>query len=73
MGCVWAFTQLRKICNHPFMFLPEYTVDETIVRSSGKFELLNRMLPKLRAAGHRYTAASPRHCCGEAFNSCLLT
>jgi SNF2 family DNA or RNA helicase len=46
--------QLRKVCNHPYMFLTSgYSIDETIVRSSGKFELLNRMLPKLFAAKHR--------------------
>ena len=47
--------QLRKICNHPYLF-PEadapYTNAE-IVRVSGKFELLDRVLPKLKATGHR--------------------
>ena len=45
--------QLRKVCNHPYLFLKDYVVDEGLVRSSGKFELLDRMLPKLKAAGHR--------------------
>ena len=46
--------QLRKVCNHPFLFSPEgYRVDDRLVRSSGKFALLDKMLPKLRAAGHR--------------------
>lgn len=45
--------QLRKVCNHPFLFLKDYLIDEELVRSAGKFELLNRMLPKLKAAGHR--------------------
>lgn len=46
--------QLRKVCNHPYLFSPEgYHINENIIRSSGKFELLDRMLPKLRAAGHR--------------------
>lgn len=46
--------QLRKVCNHPYLFSPEgYHVNENIFRSSGKIELLDRMLPKLRAAGHR--------------------
>jgi superfamily II DNA/RNA helicase len=48
-----AIMQLKKVCNHPFLFLKEYLIDEDIIRSSGKFELLNRMLPKLKAAGHR--------------------
>lgn len=46
--------QLRKVCNHPYMFTPEgYYITEDIIRTSGKFELLDRMLPKLKAAGHR--------------------
>jgi len=45
--------QLRKVCNHPYLFLRDYVVDEDMIRSSGKFELLDRMLPKLKAAGHR--------------------
>jgi SNF2 family DNA or RNA helicase len=46
--------QLRKVCNHPFLFSPEgYHVNETIIRSSGKVALLDEMLPKLKAAGHR--------------------
>jgi Superfamily II DNA/RNA helicases, SNF2 family len=44
--------QLRKVCNHPYMFTPEgYYITEDIIRTSGKFELLDRMLPKLKAAG----------------------
>lgn len=46
--------QLRKVCNHPYLFSPQgYHINESIIRSSGKIELLDRMLPKLRAAGHR--------------------
>ena len=48
--------QLRKVCNHPYLFLPPgmgYVINEAIVRSSGKFELLDRILPKLKKAGHR--------------------
>ena len=55
-----AIMQLRKICNHPFVF-PEVdedfsvgsSVDEQIVRTAGKFELLDRILPKLFATGHK--------------------
>ncbi|KAK4531878.1 hypothetical protein CCYA_CCYA09G2735 [Cyanidiococcus yangmingshanensis] len=49
--------QLKKVCNHPYLF---YDWEEVaaldplwIVRVSGKFELLDRMLPKLRQSGHR--------------------
>ncbi|KIY45726.1 SNF2-family ATP dependent chromatin remodeling factor snf21 [Fistulina hepatica ATCC 64428] len=52
--------QLRKICQHPYLFEsvedninPTGMIDEKIVRSSGKVELLNRILPKLFATGHR--------------------
>ncbi|KAJ1423774.1 SNF2-related, N-terminal domain [Sesbania bispinosa] len=47
--------QLRKCCNHPYLFVGEYDMykREEIVRASGKFELLDRLLPKLRRAGHR--------------------
>jgi ATP-dependent helicase STH1/SNF2 len=52
--------QLRKICQHPFLFntvedtiMPGPNVDESLVRSSGKFEMLSRILPKFFATGHR--------------------
>ncbi|RDX84282.1 putative ATP-dependent DNA helicase CHR12, partial [Mucuna pruriens] len=48
--------QLRKCCNHPYLFVGEYDMykrKEEIVRASGKFELLDRLLPKLRRSGHR--------------------
>jgi len=52
--------QLRKICNHPFVFrevdedfAEGSNVDEQIVRTAGKFELLDRILPKLFKTGHK--------------------
>ena len=46
--------QLRKVCNHPFLFRNSYDrSDELMWRSSGKVELLDRILPKLKACGHR--------------------
>uniref|UniRef100_A0A0E0DLV5 ATP-dependent DNA helicase CHR12 n=1 Tax=Oryza meridionalis TaxID=40149 RepID=A0A0E0DLV5_9ORYZ len=47
--------QLRKCCNHPYLFVEHYNMyqRQEIVRSSGKFELLDRLLPKLQRAGHR--------------------
>ncbi|KAK0608536.1 hypothetical protein LWI29_032098 [Acer saccharum] len=47
--------QLRKCCNHPYLFVGEYNMwrKEEIVRASGKFELLDRLLPKLHRSGHR--------------------
>lgn len=52
--------QFRKICNHPFVFQevesvinPAQRTDSTIYRVAGKFELLDRILPKYFATGHR--------------------
>ena len=58
--------QLRKICNHPFMFekieeaycehqgnAGSYATGCDLYRASGKFELLDRMLPKFKETGHR--------------------
>ncbi|CAF2772691.1 unnamed protein product [Rotaria sp. Silwood2] len=58
--------QLRKICNHPFMFNEieeklcqhfNYTssvcLGADLYRASGKFEVLDRILPKLKVTNHR--------------------
>ncbi|KAJ8599552.1 hypothetical protein CTAYLR_007117 [Chrysophaeum taylorii] len=46
--------QLRKCCNHPYLFRTDaYRIDEAMIRASGKFLLLDAMLPKFKAAGHR--------------------
>ncbi|BFZ57348.1 transcriptional regulator [Savitreella phatthalungensis] len=52
--------QLRKICNHPFVFeeverslVPTGGNDDFLWRTSGKFELLDRVLPKFQRTGHR--------------------
>ena len=52
--------QLRKLCNHPFVFEqveeqmnPDKATNDMIWRSAGKFELLDRILPKFKASGHR--------------------
>mmetsp|Transcript_8308 Transcript_8308/g.12055 ORF Transcript_8308/g.12055 Transcript_8308/m.12055 type:complete len:1428 (+) Transcript_8308:66-4349(+) len=46
--------QLRKVCNHPYLFSTQgYILNDDLIRSSGKFQLLDEMLPKLKAAGHR--------------------
>lgn len=58
--------QLRKICNHPFQF-PHFeeqigkhfgypngqVYGPDLHRAAGKFDVLDRILPKLKAAGHR--------------------
>ncbi len=52
--------QLRKICNHPFVFEeverqinPGNVNNENLFRAAGKFELLQRILPKFYKTGHR--------------------
>ncbi|XP_074525848.1 putative global transcription activator SNF2L2 [Halichoeres trimaculatus] len=58
--------QLKKICNHPYMFqhieesfaehlgYPNGIINgPDLYRASGKFELLDRILPKLHATNHR--------------------
>ncbi|KAK4569992.1 transcriptional regulator [Recurvomyces mirabilis] len=52
--------QLRKLCNHPFVFEevedqmnPARLTNDLIWRTAGKFELLDRVLPKFQATGHR--------------------
>ncbi|KAL6465562.1 hypothetical protein MHYP_G00256950 [Metynnis hypsauchen] len=58
--------QLKKICNHPYMFqhieesfaehlgYPNGIINGSeLYRASGKFELLDRILPKLQATNHR--------------------
>ncbi|VDC02001.1 unnamed protein product [Peniophora sp. CBMAI 1063] len=52
--------QLRKICQHPYLFEsvedkmnPSGMIDQSLVRTSGKLELLSRILPKFFATGHR--------------------
>ena len=51
--------QLRKCCNHPYLFpgveppTDDATYTEQLISSSGKFALLDRLLSKLHAAGHR--------------------
>ncbi|KAJ8903110.1 hypothetical protein NDN08_006425 [Rhodosorus marinus] len=49
--------QLKKICNHPFLFYDDDQVwtlpSSFLVRSSGKFEFLSRVLPKLFRFNHK--------------------
>lgn len=52
--------QLRKVCNHPFVFEevenlinPHKSTNDLLWRTAGKFELLDRVIPKFQATGHR--------------------
>ena len=53
-------SQLRKCCNHPYLLeypldpaTQEFRVDEEVVSSSGKFLVLDRLLPALKKRGHK--------------------
>jgi SNF2 family DNA or RNA helicase len=65
--------QLRKICQHPFLFEsvedkinPAGLIDDKLIRCSGKIELLSRILPKFFATGHRVRAATLASICTPA-------
>ena len=49
--------QLRKICNHPYQFFEYYNdpnhLGANLYKTSGKFELLDRIIPKLINSGHK--------------------
>ncbi|KAM8924634.1 lymphoid-specific helicase [Pelodytes ibericus] len=51
---------LRKCCNHPYLIeypldpvTQEFKVDQELVKSSGKFLLLDRLLPEMKKRGHK--------------------
>ncbi|XP_064173864.1 lymphoid-specific helicase isoform X1 [Anguilla rostrata] len=51
---------LRKCCNHPYLIeypldpaTQDFLIDEKLVESSGKFLVLDRMLPELKKRGHK--------------------
>ena len=59
---------LRKACNHPYLLYPDYNPPNPLdtVGASGKFVLLDHVLPKLRRAGWRDFGGEPcgcRECC----------
>eukprot|EP00698_Gefionella_okellyi_P005427 TRINITY_DN14974_c0_g1_i1.p1 TRINITY_DN14974_c0_g1~~TRINITY_DN14974_c0_g1_i1.p1 ORF type:complete len:1108 (-),score=308.38 TRINITY_DN14974_c0_g1_i1:24-3347(-) len=50
--------QLRKVCNHPYLFDgaepgPPYVDGEHLMFNSGKMVLLEKLLPRLQRDGHR--------------------
>uniref|UniRef100_H3C664 Proliferation-associated SNF2-like protein n=1 Tax=Tetraodon nigroviridis TaxID=99883 RepID=H3C664_TETNG len=51
---------LKRCCNHPYLVeypldraTQEFKIDEQLVQSSGKFLILDRMLPALKRRGHK--------------------
>src|SRR5262249_22972358 len=50
--------ELKKTCNHPYLFLGARDEDEAeplaaLIRASGKMELLDKLLARLKETGHR--------------------
>ena len=62
-GLINIEMQLRKTCNHPFLIngveqkdittSPATPPVERLILTSGKMVLLDKLLPKLQAEGHR--------------------
>ncbi|KAM9477081.1 lymphoid-specific helicase [Clarias gariepinus] len=51
---------LKRCCNHPYLIeyplvpgTEEFKIDEQLVETSGKFLILDRMLPELKKRGHK--------------------
>ncbi|XP_034021354.1 LOW QUALITY PROTEIN: lymphoid-specific helicase [Thalassophryne amazonica] len=51
---------LKRCCNHPYLIeyplepaTQEFKIDEQLVQTSGKFLILDRLLPALKARGHK--------------------
>eukprot|EP00966_Prymnesium_polylepis_P242890 5617171-Prymnesium_polylepis.1 len=57
--------QLRKCCNHPYLFEwpvdadGREVVDDVLLMASGKMQLLDRILSKLKAEGDHQVCESP--------------
>ncbi|XJO76806.1 hypothetical protein BDV3_007283 [Batrachochytrium dendrobatidis] len=78
--------QLRKCCNHPYLFDgaepgPPYTTDQHLVDNSGKMALLDKLLQHLKAQGSRVLLFSQMsrvldiledYCIWKEFDYCRL-
>ena len=74
-----VLAMLRRCCNHPYLI--EYPlrqadghlrVDEELVTSCGKLALLDRMLARLHAGGHKVRACR-LHAGGHKVSACRQT
>lgn len=59
-GLANSMVQFRKVCNHPFLLYKNWYDlysgpfgPEALARASGKFQMLDMLVPKLKAAGHK--------------------
>lgn len=78
--------QLRKCCNHPYLFDgaepgPPYTTDKHLVDNCGKMVILDKLLSKLQASGSRVLIFSQMtrmldiledYCVWRQYNYCRL-
>ncbi|KAM9325006.1 lymphoid-specific helicase [Gastrophryne carolinensis] len=79
---------LRKCCNHPYLIeypldpvTQEFKVDQELINSSGKFLILDQMLPEMKKRGHKVLIFSQMtmmldilmdYCYYRKFNFCRL-
>ncbi|XP_018419964.1 PREDICTED: lymphoid-specific helicase [Nanorana parkeri] len=79
---------LRKCCNHPYLIeypldpvTQEFKIDNELINSSGKFLILDRMLPEMKKRGHKVLIFSQMtmmldiimdYCYYRKFNFCRL-
>ncbi|KAJ5415980.1 hypothetical protein PENPOL_c006G04664 [Penicillium polonicum] len=78
--------QLRKCCNHPYLFEgaepgPPYTTDEHLIFNSGKMAILDKLLKRMQADGSRVLIFSQMsrvldiledYCCFRDYNYCRI-
>ncbi|KAJ5638073.1 hypothetical protein N7490_007952 [Penicillium lividum] len=78
--------QLRKCCNHPYLFEgaepgPPYTTDEHLIFNSGKMAILDKLLKRMQADGSRVLIFSQMsrvldiledYCVFREFNYCRI-
>ena len=75
--------ELRKCCNHPFLIkgaedniMKEYSQDQdplkTLIVSCGKMVLVNKLLPKLKAGGHKVLIFSQMVRCLDIIEDFLI-
>ncbi|OQE96394.1 hypothetical protein PENNAL_c0001G02481 [Penicillium nalgiovense] len=78
--------QLRKCCNHPYLFEgaepgPPYTTDEHLVFNSGKMAILDKLLKRMQVDGSRVLIFSQMsrvldiledYCCFRDYNYCRI-
>ena len=52
-GLMNRLMQLRKCCNHPYLFADSEETDETLVQMSGKLVLMDKLMAHFYKTGHK--------------------